>query len=163
MRPTTLRHLTPHIRQNLICHQGFTLIELLVVIFVLGLLSTLALPSMLHQLNKAKESEARTYVSAINRGQQAYFIQFNQFGALADLHLSIPPATQNYLYASQPSGNGAGATAITTATPINPQSLVKGFTGKAWIGFSNGGAATLTILCEGDLGNPPVVVGTTCP
>lgn len=155
--------LTPSMRRTLISNRGFTLIELLVVVFVLGLLSTLALPSVFHQLNKAKESEARTYVSAINRGQQAYFVQYNQFGTLAELELGIPTATRNYLYTSQPSGNGGGATANTTATPANPRTLVRGFAGKAWIGLNHGSVATMTIVCEGDLGNPPTIVGTTCP
>ncbi|PSP17687.1 MAG: hypothetical protein BRC52_13230, partial [Cyanobacteria bacterium SW_5_48_44] len=49
---------------------GFTLIELLVVIIIVGVLSAIALPTFLDQAGKARESEAKTNLGALNRGQQ---------------------------------------------------------------------------------------------
>lgn len=140
--------------------EGFTLIELLVVIIIIGILSAIALPSFLNQANKARQSEAQTYVGSINRGQQAYFLEKNTFGALSNLELGISN-TENYTYASSASGSGAAAVATTTATPT---ATLKGYAGKVWVAPANDGSATtLALLCEGGIGSFPTIAGTVCP
>lgn len=79
--------------------EGFTLIELLVVIIIIGILSAIALPSFLNQANKAKQSEAKTYVGSMNRAQQAFYLEQNQFaadGEFGSLGLGIATQTTNY-------------------------------------------------------------------
>jgi type IV pilus assembly protein PilA len=147
-----------HLIQNKEGEKGFTLIELLVVIIIIGILSAIALPSFLNQANKARQSEASTYVGSINRGQQAYFLERNVFGGLSNLELGISN-TKNYTYATTPSGT---VDAVTTATPI---ATLKGYAGRVYVGTgSDNSATTLAILCEGTIGTPPAVGGATvCP
>lgn len=138
---------------------GFTLLELLVVIFILGLLSAIAMPSVLGQVNRAREAEAQTYVAAINRGQQAYFLERSEFAQLTQLELGLS-STKNYTYASAPAGTGFEAK--TTAQPIG--TTMRGYAGRVWLHVMNDGNVTSrSIVCYGYHGKVPDITGDTCP
>ncbi len=82
--------------------QGFTLIELLVSIMLIGILTAIALPSFSNQANKAKQSEAKQYISAMNKAQQAYYTEHSRFitdvNEAAHLGTGISTTTQDYTY-----------------------------------------------------------------
>ena len=71
---------------------GFTLIELLVVVIIVSVLSAVALPNLLSQVGKARETEAKTNLSSIGQSQQAYFLEkstfADQIGKL-DINISL--------------------------------------------------------------------------
>ncbi len=101
---------------------GFTLIELLVVIIILGILAAIALPAYLNQIQKGKQSEAKAYISTLNKGQKAYFTLKGAYGNSIDLlGVGVPASTANYTYAlsTQTSNHISDNYAIATATPSN--------------------------------------------
>ncbi len=136
-------------------NKGFTLIELLVVIIIIGILAAIALPSFLNQANKARQSEAQTYVGSMNRAQQAFYLEKREFaGDLAGLELGLSD-TENYAYTID--GGGADSIEVyNVADPDGPD--LKGYRGAVWLGDADdGNATTFARLCESPAadGNPP--------
>lgn len=140
-----------HLIQRKKDEQGFTLIELLVVIIIIGILAAIALPSFLNQANKAKQSEAKTYVGSMNRAQQAYYLEKNAFvTADADfgkLGLGVATQTQNYAYTLAASGTTGAAN---LANPVLATAPLRTYAGGVKIGqvAATSEATTLAILCE---------------
>ena len=66
-------------RQRSLLQKGFTLVELMIVVVIVGILSSIALPSFLNQQNKAKAACAETQVSALAKEQQVFFAENSTF------------------------------------------------------------------------------------
>lgn len=128
--------------------EGFTLIELLVVIIIIGILSAIALPSFLNQANKAKQSEAKTYVGSMNRAQQAYYLENNTFStSIGSLGLGIATQTINYTYTAI---NGDASSVNNRATVINAAAPLKAYVGAVEVTTqqATSEATTVAVLCE---------------
>lgn len=82
MKPTLIIAQPSSQREKQRSSEGFTLIELLVVVIIIGTLSAAALPSILGQVGKAREAEAKQNLSAIGQAQQAYFFTKGKFSDL---------------------------------------------------------------------------------
>jgi type IV pilus assembly protein PilA len=140
---------------------GFTLIELLVVIIIIGILSAIALPSFLNQANKAKQSEAKTYVGSMNRAQQAYYLENSNFTASTnDLGLGIATTTANYTYGIVQTANTVPSNgSVATNKATSRQVALKGYAGSVSLANVSGTTdkTTVGVLCEA------TAAGTTAP
>ncbi|MEI6428495.1 MAG: type IV pilin-like G/H family protein [Pseudanabaena sp. ELA607] len=117
-----------------------------------------------HQAHKAKQSEARTYVSTMNRGQQAYFLENKTWGKNIDaLGIGINSETADYRYSTKavPSIQTLDSTVleslkiksypgIAVQTGIAKQEKLKSYMGvvylKLWDDKTD--LTTMSILCQ---------------
>ncbi len=119
---------------------------------ILGILSAIALPSLLNQRAKSQESEAKTYIGTMNRAQQAYYLANLSFAThLNALALGIPTQTNAFIYQIAP-----GEVVTHQAQPRDLN--LRGYAGVVSL---LEGSRIGTVLCQADdPGMDPVGQGT---
>ena len=102
---------------------GFTLVELVIAMAVVGILATVAFPSYVNHMNKARRADARVpLLDAINR-QEQYLLEHNQFAASMTLlgYSANPVISPEGYYSVAVVNTGCGTTPCYrfTATPVS--------------------------------------------
>jgi type II secretory pathway pseudopilin PulG len=100
---------------------------------------------LVEQDNKARQVEARNNLGAMNRAQQAYYLEYARFTTtIEELRIGIRSETENYRY--RITSGDPRVVAIVTATAKRPG--LKSYTGVVWVSPRNGENLTYARLCE---------------
>lgn len=114
----------------------------LVLLMCIGLITAIVLPSFLNMANKAKQSEAKQYVSSMNKGQQAYYAENTKFStSIAALGLGLKTETTNYKYSVRATKQAA------FNYGVSKQKTEKSYVGGVFLFPAK---TTSSILCEAD-------------
>jgi len=71
---------------------GFTLLELLIVIVIIGILALLIIPNITSAPKKARDTQRKTDLRAIQKGLEEYFVSNNVYpNQLSDLTTGTTP------------------------------------------------------------------------
>ncbi len=65
--------------KNIILKRGFSLIELMMVIVIIGFLAGVGIPQYQKVLMKARQSEAKSLLSAMYTAQKSFYSEWNQY------------------------------------------------------------------------------------
>ncbi len=102
--------------------RGFTLVELLIVVAIIGVLSTIGVPTYRKMIEKARQAEAKQALGAIHSVQRGFFAEWETYTSnIYRAGFEIPGGTKYYYVGFDPWGQcNTGATYPHNATPLPP-------------------------------------------
>ena len=90
---------------------GFSLVELMVVVAIIGVLASIAIPSLQKFTAKARQSEAKTNLASIYTANKAFYAEYNSYHTTFDVIGFRPEGQLRY-------NTGFGAASAVVLTTI---------------------------------------------
>lgn len=144
--------------KTLSTNKGFSLVELMVVVAIIGILASIAIPSVNKYMAKARQTEAKTNLSSLYTAEKAFAAEYNtyvdDFGAIG----VKPEGKLRYDFGFQAAAAGGAEAA--------PSTVYAGF---GYTGTLSGQASAAAACPAGECtmmtGNcaPDTVTGVTAP
>jgi type II secretory pathway pseudopilin PulG len=121
-------------------------INIVVLQYIFVFLGAIALPSLFSMVQKDKQAEARQNVGSMNRAQQAYFLDNDEFAdSVPKVGIGIRTQTQNYQYSIR-------ATPLAVFNYATPrEKKIKGYVGAVFLTSLDEATdeiLTVELLCE---------------
>jgi len=122
----------------------------LVLLMCIGVITAIALPSYLNMVSSAKQSQAKQYLSSMNKAQQAHFAEKSAFANSIDaLGLGIKTETAFYKYSIRATKTAVFHYAV--AKQPEPKNYVSSvFLVPAYPDADTQNVTTTSILCESE-------------
>jgi type IV pilus assembly protein PilA len=100
---------------------GFSLVELMVVVAIIGILASLAIPSVGKYMAKARQSEAKTQLSSMYTAEKAFYAEYTGYHSMFGAIGYSPEGKLRYMVGMGDGGaNEAGVANGYTTTPAAP-------------------------------------------
>lgn len=95
---------------------------------------------------RSREAEGKQYISSLNRGQQAFYLESQKFATtIDDLSLGLESETENYRYQIIPQNNKERSIMMTAQAK---KANLKSYTGAVFVIDVDGETTTLAGICE---------------
>lgn len=108
--------------------RGFSLVELMVVVAIIGVLASIAIPSVNKYIAKARQTEAKTNLASIYTSEKAFYAEYNGYHNMFGVIGFSPEGKLRYnvgfAAATGPAGVANGYTSQTPSAPGNASSTL---------------------------------------
>lgn len=138
------------LKKNSMNKSGFSLVELMVVVAIIGILAAVAVPSINKYMARARQSEAKTNLSAIYSANKTFNADYNIYDSQFTVIGYRPEGKLRY----NAGFDVAGASAATLSA--------YGYTGSIFSTATNSAAFCDSVICQGYADWSSTANGTGC-
>lgn len=135
---------------------GFSLVELMVVVAIIGILASIAIPSVNKYMAKARQSEAKTNLSSLYTAEKAFFAEYTVYDERFTVVGYTPEGQLRYNVGFVAGGSQATAAANGYSAPAPANANVSA---SAFCAVANSGCV---ILNGATNAAPPAIANAIC-
>lgn len=106
---------------NRVRKYGFTLVELLIVVAIIGVLSTVGVPTFRRMVQRSKKSEAKVNLGGLYTAEQAFYAEYGSYGSLLlGIGYQVDGADLNYTIGFPAAANCTKGNMVAVPFAISP-------------------------------------------